>query len=65
MADEEPVFLLEHLPDPCLLAVLQHLADDPVSLCNAARAHSRLHQAAEIVIGSISLKIKMQDQLDD
>jgi hypothetical protein len=52
---EEPVLPTLELPDPCLLAVLQHCADDPGSLCSAARAHSRLHQAAVMVCGSVTL----------
>jgi hypothetical protein len=41
-------------PDTCLPAVLQYLADDPASLCSAARGHSRLRQAAAAALTSIT-----------
>jgi hypothetical protein len=64
MADEEAVSLLQ-LPDPCLLAVLQCLADDAASLCSAARTHSRLHAAAVQALRSINPpEIKSQQLLD-
>ena len=57
--------MLLALPDPCLLAVLQCLAaDDQRSLCSAARAHSRLHQAAVAALHSISAHITHQQQMD-
>jgi hypothetical protein len=52
------------LPDPCLLAVFQCLADDPASLCSAARAHSRLHQAAAAALRSVTAKVVRQKQVD-
>jgi hypothetical protein len=53
------------LPDPCLLAVLQCCAaDDQGSLFSAARAHSRLHQAAEAALHSISTAVPEQQQAD-
>jgi hypothetical protein len=45
--------LLTDLPDPCLLAVMHCLSDDPVSLCSAARTHSRLHQAAVVALSTV------------
>jgi hypothetical protein len=44
--------LLE-LPDVCLHAVLRCLAPDPRSLFSAARAHSKLYQAALMLLTSI------------
>ena len=64
MADTSPASLLLQLPDPCLLAVLGCLADDPASLFSAARAHSRLHQAAGEALSSITVTVKTQQQLD-
>jgi hypothetical protein len=58
MADTESGPLLLQLPDTCLLAVLQCLAEDAASLCNAARVHSRLHQAAVVALSSISIANK-------
>jgi hypothetical protein len=54
-SDDEPTQLLA-LPDPCLLAVMQHCADDTCSVLSAATAHSRLHQAAVEALGSIAPK---------
>jgi hypothetical protein len=54
---------LSALPDPCLLAVLQHVADDQRSLCSAARAHSRLHQAAVEFVNSITVKLLHEELL--
>jgi hypothetical protein len=63
MADEG--FLLLALPDPCLLRVLQCCAaDDHRSLFNAARAHSKLHQAAVVALRSITLHVSQQQQID-
>jgi hypothetical protein len=62
MTDTAPLLL--QLPDPCLLAVLQCLTDDPVSLFSAARAHSRLNQAAVVALSSIKVTVKNAQQLD-
>jgi hypothetical protein len=62
MDEQQPPLLLQ-LPDPCLLEVLHCLVDDPSSLCSAARAHSRLHQAAVVRLNSISASVKTQQQL--
>ena len=59
-----PSPLLE-LPDACLLAVLQCCAaNDPRSLFSAARAHSKLHQAAVVALRSITADVPQQQQLD-
>ena len=64
MDDSAP--LLVQLPDPCLLAVLQCCASDLRSLLSAARAHSRLHQAAVVALSSISVgEITQQQQQVD
>jgi hypothetical protein len=47
--------LLRKLDDACLLAVLRCCVDDPRTLFSAARAHSRLHQAAVLAASSISV----------
>ena len=44
--------------------MLQHLSDDPASLCSAGRAHSRLHQAAAQALTSIKLYVNDQEQLE-
>ena len=64
--DSEPPSVTEllQLPDSCLLAVLRCCADDPRSLFSAARAHSRLHQAAVLATSSISAVLKHQQQAD-
>jgi hypothetical protein len=66
--DEQSVqsVLLTELPDPCLLRVLQCCAaDDQRSLLSAARAHSRLHQAAVQALSSITLQgVTHQHQAD-
>jgi hypothetical protein len=60
MAGAESSLLLA-LPDPCLLRVLQCCAaDDYRSLFNAARAHSRLHQAAVVALRSIKKQVSPQ-----
>jgi hypothetical protein len=65
MASQESAFMLLALPDPCLLTVLQCLAaDDQRSLCSAAMAHSRLHQAAVAALHSITAHITEQQQMD-
>lgn len=51
------------LPDPCLVAVLQGCAADLRSLFSAARAHSRLHQAARLALSSITVKDAQQQLL--
>jgi hypothetical protein len=54
------------LPDPCLLAVLQcYAAEDQRSLFSAARAHSRLHQAAVAALRSVTALVRNQQQADD
>lgn len=55
---------LLQLPDPCLLLVLSYCADDPRSLFSAARAHSRLHQAAVSVLSSIKAVLPQQQGAD-
>jgi hypothetical protein len=55
---------LLQLPDPCLLTVLQCCADDLSSLFSAARAHSRLHQAAAVALSSITVKLGQQQQAE-
>jgi hypothetical protein len=55
---------LLQLPDHCLVAVLQHCAHDYVSLFSAARSHSRLHQAAGLVLTSITADIRQVEQSD-
>ena len=62
-AKKEPMQLLQ-LPDHCLVAVLQHCADDYVSLFSAARSHSRLHQAAVLALSSITADIHQVEQSD-
>ena len=61
--DEEALPLL-HLPDACLLTVMRCCADDQHSLFSAARAHSRLHQAALLALSSISIVLDQQEQAD-
>src|SRR5690242_12894829 len=51
--DQSAAPLLQ-LPDPCLVAVLRCCSGDPRSVCSAARAHSRLRQAAGIALSSIT-----------
>jgi hypothetical protein len=54
-----------HLPDSCLLEMLRCCAaEDQRSLFNAARAHSRLHQAAVLALRSITAAIPQQQQMD-
>jgi hypothetical protein len=56
MSEEKSQLSLVDLPDPCLLAVLRCCAaDDRVSLCSAARSHSRLHQAAVAALSTIDI----------
>jgi hypothetical protein len=55
---------LLRLPDPCLVEVLSYCAGDRRILYSAARAHSRLHQAAAVVdLSSITANVNQQ-QLD-
>jgi hypothetical protein len=57
--------LLLALPDDCLLPILQCCAaNDQRSLFSAARAHSRLHQAAVVALRSITAPVTAQHQLD-
>ena len=63
MTDSVPQLL--QLPDACLLAVLQCCADDPRSLFSAARAHSRLHQAAVLAASSVTVVRNRQQRLDN
>jgi hypothetical protein len=65
MADEAAAqSLLLALPEPCLLAVLQSLAaTDQRSLFSAARAHSRLHQAAVAALHSVTVCCAQEKQL--
>ena len=59
-SDGSNAFLVLDLPDDCLLAVLRCFGGDPRSLFSAARAHSRLHQAA--VLAASSIKAALQQQ---
>jgi hypothetical protein len=62
-ADE--VLPLSALPDPCLLTVLKCCAaNDQRSVLSAARAHSRLHQAAVLALRSIKSDANRQEQVD-
>mgnify|MGYP001807265084 CR=1 FL=1 len=64
MTTRQSVPSLLQLPDPCLVVVLRCCADDPRSMCSAARAHSRLHQAAVVALSSITVALANQQQLD-
>jgi hypothetical protein len=55
---------LLQLPERCLVTVLRCCAGDPRSVCSAARAHSRLHQAAVEALKSITAEVN-QKQLDN
>ena len=63
--DQEPGHCsLIALPDACLLEVLQLCAaNDLRSVFSAARAHSRLHQAAAAV-SSVTADLSQQEQVD-
>jgi hypothetical protein len=63
-ADESAASLLQ-LPDPCLVAVLRCCADNPTSVCSAAKAHSRLHQAATTALSSIQLHMEASNYAYD
>lgn len=57
--------LLPDLPDPCLLAVMQHCTSDLPSLFSAARTHSKLHHQADIMaLSSITWQVSTQQHLD-
>jgi hypothetical protein len=63
-AESAQVHLLA-LPDPCLLAVLQCCAaNEQRGLFSAARAHSRLHQAAALALSSVNIILRPQQQAD-
>ena len=63
--DCEAPSLLLALPDDCLLPILQYCAaNGQHSLFSAARAHSRLHQAAVAALRSITAPVTRQQQLD-
>jgi hypothetical protein len=63
-ASSAGVSLLD-LPDACLVVVLQGCAADSArTLFSAARAHSRLHQAALLVVQSLSVTVVRQQQAD-
>jgi hypothetical protein len=65
MAHAETSSLLLELPTACMLAILQRCAaDDQRSVLSAARAHSRLHQAAVLALHSITAVITRQEQVD-
>ena len=63
MPDEQRYVSLLQLPDPSLVVVLRCCADDPRSVCSAARAHSRLHQAALLALSSV-IAYGHQQQVD-
>jgi hypothetical protein len=64
-SNESAQSLLLALPDPCLVAILQCCAaNNQRSLLSAARAHSRLHQAAVLVLRSITAVITEHQQAD-
>ena len=66
-AQQQPASCLLALPEQLLVAVLQCLAApaDQRSLFSAARAHSRLHQAAVQLVGSIAVAGIQQQQTVD
>lgn len=68
MALQDPGPSLLVLPDTCLVTVLQYVAvDDHKSVFSAARAHSRLRQAAIAVATaqrSIKVGVRQQQQVD-
>jgi hypothetical protein len=63
MAIEEPASTLLELPDQCLVAVLR-CCNNQRCLLSAAKAHSRLHQAAVIALRSIKAVKATQQQAD-
>ena len=62
--DNSDSTLLLDLPDPCLLEVLRYCAEDSSSLFSAARAHSKLHQAAVLAASSIKAVLRQPEQAD-
>lgn len=65
-SDESAPSLLLALPDACLLAVLQCCAaNSQRSLFSAARAHSRLHQAAVLALHSVTATVNTQPKAND
>jgi hypothetical protein len=56
--------LLLALPDACLLEVLHYCSNDQRSLLSAARAHSKLHQAAAQILRSVNAVMIQQQQCD-
>lgn len=62
IAEEPARPLLLELPDHCLLAVLQ--CCDKHALANAARAHSRLQQAASLVDVHLSAVVSTQEHVE-
>jgi hypothetical protein len=65
MDSEDSAPSLLELPDPCVLALMQCCAaDDLRSFFSAARAHSRLHQAAKVALTSITFTVRNQRQAD-
>jgi hypothetical protein len=65
LSAEEAVLSLIDLPDPCLLAVLRCCAVDQRSFSSAARAHSRLHQAAVVALNTITAVVDKEQQLSN
>jgi hypothetical protein len=67
MARESATSVLD-LSESCLQAVLHHtyhgLWGGKRSLFSAARAHSRLHQAAVLVVSHITAEVEQQQQVD-
>jgi hypothetical protein len=62
---ESAYFPLLDLPAPCLLAVMQFLAaSDKHSLFLAARAHSKLRQAAVVALRSFKAHVFTQGKVD-
>ena len=57
MVTLQPLVSLLQLPDVCLVVVLCYCADDARSLCNAGRAHSRLHQAAVLARSNLKANV--------
>jgi hypothetical protein len=60
----QPASWLLQLPDPCLLAVLRCCADGTCTMFSAARAPSRLHQAAVLAATSIRAVLTKQQQAE-
>jgi hypothetical protein len=64
MASDTSTSRLLALPDHCLLAVMQHCADDTRSVPSAATAHTRLQQAAVAALSSTAPKQLDQARAD-